>query len=362
MTASAPSDSRAAAPRVVMVLPAYLPESYGGAEQQTRRLARALARRGAAVTLLAPRVARGTPARERRGPGCRPALPSSCGSEPGRTALRRLPVVVRLHLHLAVAKQTQLRRDLRGSWPSARVPGGDRRKVARQAGSRQTGAGRRSALRPLGRAPQAAARAALRPRHRAQHLGVGRQQPRDRGGSLRVGHTTRAGPRHSQRHRHPGGWTAADRKRRRPFPLHGKAGRRKGSRPDDPRLFGAVDRYARSPDDPRRRAVPGGARGAESPPRAGGAHRLHGAGRRRNAVPARGRRLPVDLAVGGHVERASGSDEPCGDAGRLARERRRRRSAGRRDRPGFSSRGRISSQGAARGVAGDDDGAPSRHR
>jgi glycosyltransferase involved in cell wall biosynthesis len=51
-----------------MVLPAYLPESYGGAEQQTRRLARALARRGAAVTLLAPRVARGTPAREREGP------------------------------------------------------------------------------------------------------------------------------------------------------------------------------------------------------------------------------------------------------------------------------------------------------
>jgi glycosyltransferase involved in cell wall biosynthesis len=51
-----------------MVLPAYLPESYGGAEQQTRRLARALARRGVAVTLLAPRVARGTPAREREGP------------------------------------------------------------------------------------------------------------------------------------------------------------------------------------------------------------------------------------------------------------------------------------------------------
>lgn len=68
MTASAPSDSGTAPPRVVMILPAYLPESYGGAEQQTRRLARALARRGAAVTLLAPRVARGTPAREREGP------------------------------------------------------------------------------------------------------------------------------------------------------------------------------------------------------------------------------------------------------------------------------------------------------
>jgi glycosyltransferase involved in cell wall biosynthesis len=68
MTTGAHSDSKPAAPRVVVVLPAYLPESYGGAEQQTRRLARALARRGAAVTLLAPRLARGTPAREREGP------------------------------------------------------------------------------------------------------------------------------------------------------------------------------------------------------------------------------------------------------------------------------------------------------
>ena len=67
MTPSAPSDSRPVAPRVVVILPAYLPESYGGAEQQTRRLAQALTRRGAAVTLLAPRVARGTPAREREG-------------------------------------------------------------------------------------------------------------------------------------------------------------------------------------------------------------------------------------------------------------------------------------------------------
>ena len=39
-----------------MVLPAYLPETFGGAEQQTRRLAQALAGRGAAVTLLAPRL------------------------------------------------------------------------------------------------------------------------------------------------------------------------------------------------------------------------------------------------------------------------------------------------------------------
>ncbi len=67
MTTSAPSDARPAAPRVVVILPAYLPESYGGAEQQTRRLASALARRGAAVTLRAPRSARGTPAREREG-------------------------------------------------------------------------------------------------------------------------------------------------------------------------------------------------------------------------------------------------------------------------------------------------------
>jgi len=54
-------------PRVVMVLPAYLPESFGGAEQQTRRLAQALARRGATVTLLAPRLKSRTPAREREG-------------------------------------------------------------------------------------------------------------------------------------------------------------------------------------------------------------------------------------------------------------------------------------------------------
>ena len=57
-----------AVPRIVMVLPAYLPESFGGAEQQTRRLAQALARRDAAVTLLAPRLARRTPAQEREGP------------------------------------------------------------------------------------------------------------------------------------------------------------------------------------------------------------------------------------------------------------------------------------------------------
>jgi glycosyltransferase involved in cell wall biosynthesis len=51
-----------------MILPAYLPESFGGAEQQTRRLARAMAHRGAAVTLLAPRLSRRTAAREKEGP------------------------------------------------------------------------------------------------------------------------------------------------------------------------------------------------------------------------------------------------------------------------------------------------------
>jgi glycosyltransferase involved in cell wall biosynthesis len=68
MTANVPSDRRPAVPRIVMVLPAYLPESYGGAEQQTRRLAQALAGCGASVTLLAPRLERATPAREREGP------------------------------------------------------------------------------------------------------------------------------------------------------------------------------------------------------------------------------------------------------------------------------------------------------
>jgi glycosyltransferase involved in cell wall biosynthesis len=57
-----------AVPRIVMVLPTYLPETFGGAEQQTRQLAQTLALRGAAVTLLAPRLARRTPAREREGP------------------------------------------------------------------------------------------------------------------------------------------------------------------------------------------------------------------------------------------------------------------------------------------------------
>lgn len=42
--------------RVVLVLPTYLPESFGGAEQQSRKLALALGGLGVAVTLLAPRL------------------------------------------------------------------------------------------------------------------------------------------------------------------------------------------------------------------------------------------------------------------------------------------------------------------
>jgi glycosyltransferase involved in cell wall biosynthesis len=52
---------------VVMVLPTYLPESFGGAEQQSRKLCDALAARGVAVTVLAPRLHAATPVRERRG-------------------------------------------------------------------------------------------------------------------------------------------------------------------------------------------------------------------------------------------------------------------------------------------------------
>jgi glycosyltransferase involved in cell wall biosynthesis len=53
-----------AAPRLVMVVPTYLPESFGGAEQQTRRISRALAKRGLSVTVIAPRLCRETPSRE----------------------------------------------------------------------------------------------------------------------------------------------------------------------------------------------------------------------------------------------------------------------------------------------------------
>jgi glycosyltransferase involved in cell wall biosynthesis len=68
MTANVLPEITPASPRIVMILPAYLPETFGGAEQQTRRLAQALARRGAAVTLLSPRLEGRTPAREREGP------------------------------------------------------------------------------------------------------------------------------------------------------------------------------------------------------------------------------------------------------------------------------------------------------
>lgn len=51
-----------------MILPAYLPESFGGAEQHARRLAQTLARRGVVVTLVAPRLDRASPGRERDGP------------------------------------------------------------------------------------------------------------------------------------------------------------------------------------------------------------------------------------------------------------------------------------------------------
>jgi glycosyltransferase involved in cell wall biosynthesis len=68
MTANVLPEITPASPRVVMILPAYLPETFGGAEQQTRRLAQALARRGAAVTLLAPRLEGKTRAREGEGP------------------------------------------------------------------------------------------------------------------------------------------------------------------------------------------------------------------------------------------------------------------------------------------------------
>jgi glycosyltransferase involved in cell wall biosynthesis len=53
--------------RAVMVLPAYLPESFGGAEQQCRKLSQALSRIGVRVTILAPRLCSETPAREQEG-------------------------------------------------------------------------------------------------------------------------------------------------------------------------------------------------------------------------------------------------------------------------------------------------------
>ncbi len=52
---------------VVMVLPTYLPESFGGAEQQSRKLCDALEALGVTVTILAPRLHAATPAREKQG-------------------------------------------------------------------------------------------------------------------------------------------------------------------------------------------------------------------------------------------------------------------------------------------------------
>ena len=68
MTADARPESTPTPPRVVLVLPAYFPETFGGAEHQTRRFAQAVARHGTVVTLLAPRLERRTPARENEGP------------------------------------------------------------------------------------------------------------------------------------------------------------------------------------------------------------------------------------------------------------------------------------------------------
>jgi glycosyltransferase involved in cell wall biosynthesis len=53
-----PGDSTAASRplRLVMVLPTYLPESFGGAEQQSRKLAEEFVRLGNSVTILAPRL------------------------------------------------------------------------------------------------------------------------------------------------------------------------------------------------------------------------------------------------------------------------------------------------------------------
>ena len=44
--------------RLLLVVPSYYPESYGGAERQASILAEAMARRGAQVTILAPTLKR----------------------------------------------------------------------------------------------------------------------------------------------------------------------------------------------------------------------------------------------------------------------------------------------------------------
>ncbi len=51
-------------PSVALIVPAYLPESYGGAVQQTRKLAVALTDRRLNVTIIAPRTSSSTPRTE----------------------------------------------------------------------------------------------------------------------------------------------------------------------------------------------------------------------------------------------------------------------------------------------------------
>jgi glycosyltransferase involved in cell wall biosynthesis len=53
--------------RIVLVLSTYIPESFGGAEQQSRKLAFALGRLGIPVKVLAPRLMPSTPRREQDG-------------------------------------------------------------------------------------------------------------------------------------------------------------------------------------------------------------------------------------------------------------------------------------------------------
>lgn len=60
-------DAVAGKPRVVLILPTYIPESFGGAEQQSRKLALALSRLGLRVNVLAPRLRPATPKSEKDG-------------------------------------------------------------------------------------------------------------------------------------------------------------------------------------------------------------------------------------------------------------------------------------------------------
>ncbi len=55
------------ASRLLLVLPTYLPESFGGAEQQSRKLSAALSDRGVDVAILTPCIHRSTPRHETAG-------------------------------------------------------------------------------------------------------------------------------------------------------------------------------------------------------------------------------------------------------------------------------------------------------